>query len=114
MPALHGCSAVRGGGRAHGGTADSVHGTAAVRRRHAVPLLTAACTRERLRGGSGCGLALAVTQAGLMDGVLALACMAGAGIIMRAIAPGLEERPEVFERLLPVKPASVLRISGAS
>ena len=25
-----------------------------------------------------------------------MACMAGAGIIMRAIAPGLEERPEVF------------------
>ena len=59
--------------------------------------LTAACTRERLRGGSGCGLALAVTRKlALWTGFLALACMAGAGIIMRAIAPGLEERPEVF------------------
>ena len=59
--------------------------------------LTAACTRERLRGGSGCGLALAVTRKlAVWTGFLALACMVGAGIIMRAIAPGLEERPEVF------------------
>lgn len=59
--------------------------------------LTAACTRERLRGGSGCGLALAVTRKlAVWTGLLALACMVGAGIIMRAIAPGLEERPEVF------------------
>ena len=50
--------------------------------------LTAACTRERLRGGSGCGLALAVTRKlALWTGFLVLACMAGAG---------LEERPEVF------------------
>lgn len=42
--------------------------------------LTAACTRERLRGGSGCGLALAVTRKlALWTGFLALACMAGAG-----------------------------------
>ncbi len=59
--------------------------------------LTAACTRERLRGGSGCGLALAVTRRlALWTGLVALACMAGAGTIMRCIAPGLEERPEVF------------------
>lgn len=59
--------------------------------------LTAACTQERLRGGSGYGLALAVTRKlALWTGFLALACMAGAGIIMQAIAPGLEERPEVF------------------
>ena len=59
--------------------------------------LTAACTRERLRGGSGCGLALAVTRKlAVWTGLLVLACVAGAGTVMRAIAPGLEERPEVF------------------
>ena len=48
--------------------------------------LTAACTRERLRGGSGCGLALAVTRKlALWTGFLALACMAGAGIIMPSL-----------------------------
>lgn len=59
--------------------------------------LTAACTRERLRGGSGCALALAVTRRlALWTGLAALACVAGAGIIMRLIAPGLEERPETL------------------
>lgn len=59
--------------------------------------LTAACTRERLRGGSGCGLALAVTRKlAVWTGLLVLACVAGAETVMRAIAPGLEERPEVF------------------
>ena len=59
--------------------------------------LTAACTRERLRGGSGCALALAVTRRlALWTGLVALACMAGAGLIMRLIAPGLAERPETL------------------
>ena len=59
--------------------------------------LTAACTRERLRGGSGCALALAVTRRlALWTGLVALACMAGAGIIMRLIAPGLADRPETL------------------
>lgn len=59
--------------------------------------LTAACTRERLRGGSGCALALAVTRRlALWTGLVALACMAGAGFIMRLIAPGLADRPETL------------------
>lgn len=47
------CMAARrfgGGGRAHGGTADSVHGTAAVRRRYAVPL-----PDRRLHAGTAAG-----------------------------------------------------------
>ena len=59
--------------------------------------LTAACTRERLRGGSGCALALAVTRRlALWTGLVTLVCMVGAGLIIRLIAPGLEERPETL------------------
>lgn len=59
--------------------------------------LTVACTRERLRGGPGCGLALAITcKLALWTGFLALAYVMGAGIIMRAIVSGLGERSEAF------------------
>lgn len=59
--------------------------------------LTAACARERLRGGSACGLALAVTRRlALWAGLLALLCVFGAEGIMRLTAPGLVERPETL------------------
>lgn len=59
--------------------------------------LTAACARERLRGGSACGLALAVTRRlALWAGLLALLCVFGAEGIIRLTAPGLVERPETL------------------
>lgn len=60
--------------------------------------LTAACTRERLRGGSGCRLALAATRKlALWAGLLALLFLTAAEPIMRLTAPGLAERPEVLD-----------------
>lgn len=60
--------------------------------------LTAACARERLRGGSGCGLAVAVTRRlAFWAGLLALLCVFGAEGIMRLTAPGLAERPETLK-----------------
>lgn len=59
--------------------------------------LTAACARERLGGGSGCGLALAVTRwLALWAGLITFLCVFGAEGIMRLIAPGLAERPETL------------------
>ncbi len=59
--------------------------------------LTAACTRERLHGGSGCGLALAVTRRlALWGGLLALACLLAAEPVMRLTAPGLSSRPDTL------------------
>lgn len=59
--------------------------------------LTAACIRERLNGGSGCGLALAVTRRLAWGaGLLALLLMAGADEVMRFSAPGLAARPDVL------------------
>ena len=59
--------------------------------------LTAACARERLGGGSGCGLALAVTRRlAFWAGLLALLCVFGAEGIIRLTAPGLAGRPETL------------------
>lgn len=59
--------------------------------------LTAACARERLGGGSGCGLALTVTRRlAFWAGLLALLCVFGAEGIMRLTAPGLAGRPETL------------------
>lgn len=59
--------------------------------------LTAACIRERLNGGSGCGLALAVTRRlAWRAGLLALLLMLGAEGVMRLSAPGLAARPEAL------------------
>ncbi len=60
--------------------------------------LTAACTRERLRGGSGCRLALAATRKlALWSGLLTSLFLIAAEPIMRLTAPGLAERPEVLD-----------------
>ena len=59
--------------------------------------LTAACTRERLRGGSGCRLALAATRKlALWAALPAALFLIGAEPIMRLTAPGLAGRPEVL------------------
>ena len=59
--------------------------------------LTTACTKEALRGGSGCGLALAVTRRlAVWTGVLLLLLVAGASGVMLVTAPGLLERPDIL------------------
>ncbi|MEI3478374.1 MAG: lipid II flippase MurJ [Bilophila sp.] len=86
------------GGRAHGGPASALHGAAALRGGHAVALADGGLRAgEAARGGSACGLALAVTRRlALWAGLLALLCVFGAEGIMRLTAPGLVERPETL------------------